>query len=289
VSFVLGLGTAATWTGGCVADTTPTQVMVWVDGDDVVRERAVALEVNVRGGATVGALDPVFTEVLHANSGRLRWAVAVAVLPANGDATRAFEVQATARDGEGAVLAEGRLRGGFVANERRATTLRLAIDCHAVRCGDGETCAGGRCVDAFVPPEAMPPWSPGDGPVTSGSPAGIDGGAPATGDANSAEPDASAGSVPQGAPCLTDTECAGSPVPGPWSTCSGFLNACDTTGTQSRITSVPTCLAGRCAITTVVETQGCTRAVADGTPCGSGRICCFGSCLASSDPADCRR
>jgi hypothetical protein len=284
---------------GCAGEATPTQVMVFVDADPVVRERTAALEVHVLGGPRGEALREALSDVLRTSEGQLRWAVPVAVLPAGGDPARTFEVHAVARDGAGAALVEGRVRGGFVADELRTASVQLSMDCQAVRCGADQTCAAGRCVDAYVPPDAMPRWTPGEAPpapVTSpdgGAPRPLDGATDSDAGAGSdAGPGSDAGTRPgtvaQGDPCRADADCAGSPVPGPWSTCSGFLNACDTTGTQARTTMAPTCLTGRCAMTSVVETQGCTREVADGIACATGRICCAGACLASGEPGYCR-
>ena len=56
----------------------------------------------------------------------------------------------------------------------------------------------------------------------------------------------------------------------PWTTCSGFADVCDTTGTRSRQVTTRTCSGGSCQSNTVTENGSCTRTVAPGTTCGAG-------------------
>jgi hypothetical protein len=53
---------------------------------------------------------------------------------------------------------------------------------------------------------------------------------------------------------------------GPWGSCGGFSDYCDTTGTQSRTVTASTCGAGTCGpSSSSTETQECTRAAPDTT------------------------
>jgi len=71
----------------------------------------------------------------------------------------------------------------------------------------------------------------------------------------------------------------GSDSTGPWSSCGGFSNDCDTTGTQSRSVTTFECNgSGTCRSTASIEMRACNR-VTNGDPCGAVREeSGFGSC-----------
>ena len=72
------------------------------------------------------------------------------------------------------------------------------------------------------------------------------------------------------------TSC-GTPNYGPWSSCSGFSNVCDETGTQSRTVTHYRCQSGKCNPVSTIETRSCTRDT-DGISCGICKHCSNGSC-----------
>ncbi len=80
----------------------------------------------------------------------------------------------------------------------------------------------------------------------------------------------------------------GSTTTGAWSGCGGFATACDTTGSRSRTITTFKCAAGACASSATTETGSCTRTVANGTGCGTGKYCCSGAgCVARNANAHC--
>lgn len=85
----------------------------------------------------------------------------------------------------------------------------------------------------------------------------------------------------------TDNVTCGATTTGAWSGCGGFATACDTTGTRSRTITTRKCAAGACAATNTTENGSCTRTVANGTGCGTGRYCCSGTCYARNDNNHC--
>ncbi|MGZ3455242.1 MAG: hypothetical protein ACXVEF_36905 [Polyangiales bacterium] len=74
---------------------------------------------------------------------------------------------------------------------------------------------------------------------------------------------------------------------GSWSTCGGFATACDSTGSQSRSKTTYACASGACKGTAGSESRSCTRSVANGTGCGTGKYCCSGGCYAKNDKNHC--
>lgn len=65
----------------------------------------------------------------------------------------------------------------------------------------------------------------------------------------------------------TDGDGCGAVTYGPWSSCSGFSNACDETGTRTRDVYTPTCSGASCGTVTTTQTGSCTRDT-DGDGCG---------------------
>lgn len=66
----------------------------------------------------------------------------------------------------------------------------------------------------------------------------------------------------------TDGAGCGSPSNGSWSSCGGFDDTCDQTGTRSRTVSTPTCGGGSCNVVMTTQTEACSRST-NGTACGS--------------------
>jgi hypothetical protein len=87
-------------------------------------------------------------------------------------------------------------------------------------------------------------------------------------------------------PIVSDGKtCAATVTPG-WPACP-YLNACDTSATRTRTVTSYTCSAGTCKANPMVQSDTCTRTVAQGTSCGSGKYCCSGSCVAKNSNAHC--
>jgi choice-of-anchor A domain-containing protein len=73
---------------------------------------------------------------------------------------------------------------------------------------------------------------------------------------------------------------------GPWGSCGGFGDYCDTTGTQSRTVTASTCGAGTCGpSSSITETQECTRAAPD-TTCAQPRYGEWSTCSYSDTCAE---
>ena len=89
--------------------------------------------------------------------------------------------------------------------------------------------------------------------------------------------------------CARDTEndSCGSTTYGSWGSCGGYSNACDTTGTQSRTRTRRLCRSGSCANVNNDESRSCSRSGSNGTGCGSGRVCCSGSCVSITTNTRC--
>ncbi len=178
-------------------------------------------------------------------------------------------------------------------------------DCAAQPCGDACT-AGGTCVGAAC---------------TGGSPKSCDDGNPCTDDAcalpggcthtnNAAACDdglfcdgadtcvggactAHAGNpctkpcdeaAKKCASCSADADCG--PVTYTQWSCA-YANVCATAGPGTRTASTPKCVSGSCTVVKSTQSQTCTRAVANGTTCGTNDYCCSGACVARNDPNHC--
>ena len=80
--------------------------------------------------------------------------------------------------------------------------------------------------------------------------------------------------------CTRDTDgdtCGAGITYGTWSSCGGFANVCDTTGTRSRSRTTRTCAGSSCTSTTDTVTESCTR-VTDGDSCGSDEFTSWSAC-----------
>jgi hypothetical protein len=84
--------------------------------------------------------------------------------------------------------------------------------------------------------------------------------------------------------CATDADC-GEPSIGGWSTCGGFANTCDTTGTRSRQIMTPRCVGGSCTVEVTTENEACSRTT-ENTMCGSSSTGAWGGCGGFSNACD---
>jgi hypothetical protein len=153
-----------------------TQVMVVVTAETDVSATAERVRVRVLGGDDEAlverALQDVGTELTP-----VRFPVLVAIVPADGLASRRFEVQATALDGEGREVSRARVVSSFVSGRTLRLELRLWGCCASVTCPETQTCRACACVPVEVPPETLedyvadagppppPDAAPGDAPA----------------------------------------------------------------------------------------------------------------------------
>ncbi|MCS6799310.1 MAG: hypothetical protein NZ898_12440 [Myxococcota bacterium] len=157
----LGWLIAATVFAGCPSPRPATQVTVYVDAQPLVRAETSEVILVVRGGP---ADSPVLAVREERRVSEPAWPIDMTLVPVGGDASRLFEVEATARDVTGALVAQVRLRSGFVAGRAREVRLVLEDRCRGVDCGPKRTCRAGTCVE---PDEPDP---------TDGLDGGVDGG-----------------------------------------------------------------------------------------------------------------
>ena len=163
-----------------------TQVMLIVDADDEVRDRATDLRVRIEG-ATAGSAATAGEDYSAAfrpmAAGDTSWPYRFALVPKNGDATRRYRAVFTAYEGTKA-LAIVRTTSGFVKSKTLALRLRFDARClgdESLRCTDTETCEAGACVPAGREPGSLPdlgnpsidggmvePPEGGNGTITSG-------------------------------------------------------------------------------------------------------------------------
>ena len=87
-------------------------------------------------------------------------------------------------------------------------------------------------------------------------------------------------------PLVTDGKSCGATVTPGFPACP-WASACDTSATRSRTVTTFNCAAGACKATNTVQNDTCTRSVAQGTSCGTGKYCCSGSCVAKNSNANC--
>ena len=88
----------------------------------------------------------------------------------------------------------------------------------------------------------------------------------------------------------TDGDVCSSTTRTSWGSCGSFSDSCDETGTQTRNATHLECAAGICddlSPVTVVESQDCSRVVADNTSCGAHKICCNATCVSSDADEHC--
>jgi hypothetical protein len=131
---------AIAWLAGC-SPVPATQVIVEIDAEPFFERLTTALRLEIwdqeraRTEITVSLADTDFP-------------VRLPLAPRGGDATRTFEVMATAGDAAGTVLGRTRVLGGYVEHELRTIALVLEESCAGVECGPSERCVGGACADA---------------------------------------------------------------------------------------------------------------------------------------------
>jgi hypothetical protein len=276
---------AALLFSGCLSPRPPTQVIVFVEAQPLVRTEAAVLEVEVLAGPR-GDLAPLADSyVYEARDGAL-FPRDFTFVPLGGDLSRIFEVQATAYDARRQVITVARLRAGFV--EHQARTLRLVLEdrCRGIVCAPGATCRGGRCeqlvdptrdagvdLDAGVPEDAPPRSCTTD--------LDCDDGVFCNGVEACKEQECQPGQLPDcdDRVACTDDTCSGggcNHVPNAGLCTAAAGGTCDV---------VNGCQYGTCDSATCVS-DGCTSARCEGTTCvrafacvGMASECCGSACV----------
>lgn len=272
---------AAITVGACQEPGPATQVRVEIDAEPLVRAETDRLAYVVRGG------DAEYPQLPVREMQELRtfaWPLDVTVAPAGGDATRVFELEVTALDVAGRIVAQVRVRMSYTPGVSRVVRLWMEDRCRGIACGEGLTCRGARCVpadppedgglerDAGVPPPCSTSADCDDGVFCNGVETCVDG-ACIPGD----RPDCADRYA-----CTEDrcevSGCVHIPVAARCSAAPG--GRCDELdGCQ-----YPTCETG-----TTCVAEGCERVHCEGSrcvreyACGSSEICCGESC----QPAGC--
>lgn len=190
---MLGPGAVAlaAWISACAP---ATSVRVTIEAEPGVRMAAERVSIVVRGSPTPGA--PFGTRVLDQQvrpgvGDDPDYPFAVVLAPLSNDATRIFEITATAERDDGTFVAQARIIGGYLSGRERSLRLVLEDSCRDVRCGEQETCTQGRCVDArdaFLAGDTGPPAHDGGGPDAGSADVGPDDAPPDGGDADSPSP-----------------------------------------------------------------------------------------------------
>jgi hypothetical protein len=149
----IALSLAATAAASGCDRPTPTEVMVHLDAQPGARAAARTLEVRV-----VGHDGTMRLEETRALDPGTAWPLRLPLVPLGGDPSRGWAVEATLRDASDAVVAVGRLRGGYVEGSLQHTLLCLFDGCASSPCGSlapacvsggtCETCRTGACIDA---------------------------------------------------------------------------------------------------------------------------------------------
>jgi hypothetical protein len=141
----------------CGKTTSVTQVMVLVDADADSRSRISSIDLEVRGGSGKESEWTVQrSQSVMPDDAKLQWPIEIALVPLDDDASRRYEVDAIARDAEGAKVGEVRAVSGYVEGRTLSLWLRFDEAClkRDVPCGETETCRVGHCVDR----KATPCW-----------------------------------------------------------------------------------------------------------------------------------
>jgi hypothetical protein len=141
---------------------TATQIMVQLDAQPGVRLKTHDVLVQVRSGQGEKTMwEDRFDKKMSPDSGRYRWPLQFALLPKNDDATRVYEVTATALDASGTEFARVRAISGYQAHKVLLLSLILDDACigEITKCVDTETCRTGKCVDGHVDVDSLQPFT----------------------------------------------------------------------------------------------------------------------------------
>jgi hypothetical protein len=175
----LALGVLACTATACADKTiTATQVMVQLAAQPGVRSQTHDVLVQVRSGqGEQTKWEDRFDKTMTPDSDRYRWPLQFALLPKNDDATRVYEVSATALDGAGKEIARVRAISGYQAHKTLLLSLTLDDACigKVAKCDETETCHSGKCADAHIGVDLLIPFkADNDGAFHLDKDSGID-------------------------------------------------------------------------------------------------------------------
>lgn len=150
---------------GCIEVRVPTEVVVEISADPDLAPDIHAVHVEIWGNDGEGTPFVLREErdILD-----VTFPYTIGIAPRRRDALRAYRFTLVAVDDAERVIAVVRVHSGFMPNRRLRIPVRFESLCRGVICGDDEkTCRAGRCVDAYVPPSALPDFGgpPSDGGI----------------------------------------------------------------------------------------------------------------------------
>ncbi|MDD9969165.1 MAG: hypothetical protein OXR73_23185 [Myxococcales bacterium] len=143
----------------CAESIPPTEVIIQLQAEPTVRSTVERVHVRLLSGSD----GETRTERLDRDfeGSELSWPVRLLVTPIGRDATRTYEIVASAYDGASEV-ARVRAISGFVDGQTRYLNLHFKADCRDVLCSAGQTCEGAVCVSAGVNAIALEKVGPRD-------------------------------------------------------------------------------------------------------------------------------
>lgn len=195
---------------GCTPLSERTQVQVSIDAEPVLRPRISSVDVDLRLGADVDRGHVTRTE--HLSAANSSWPLRLVLAPTDPHDGR-YQLSAYARGADDKPIAVAKASSAFVEGRTLELGLRFDAQCadRAEDCPDQQSCQGGQCMSAFVPPESLPG---GETPAMVTEKAAADGGTPPAlgGGGCVGAGCAAAASCPEGFVSLPDHSCAPAPL-----------------------------------------------------------------------------
>jgi hypothetical protein len=162
---------AALLAAACSSVEPRTQVMLIVDADDGMRPMIGSLQAQIEGsleGSTVADATTHSASFEPHNPAGPSWPFRFPLTPRGGAHGRRYKITLSALDAKKETIAVLRSEGGFIKGKTLALSMRFEASCLgkvSLECPASETCASGKCVDARVDANALPPLSEIDRPV----------------------------------------------------------------------------------------------------------------------------
>ena len=260
----------------CGADT-PTEVMVYVDGQAATAAAATTIRVRVWNQDGAHSLDESRPLV---GDDAVRWPLRVPLVPRGGDAARTFVVEAQLLDAAGVPVAWVRARSGYVAGELREILLCFEDDCRAEACGDtvtdclagpdagpGRSC--GSCRSGACGTADLEPLRPGAGPTRCPPAPCVASSTIESGCADRIDDDC------DGEIDCADADCDGMTCGSADLVCSGGSCTCPPAAVESGAALCQNGADDDCDGDVDCADSGC-----EGQPCGAGGLACTGGTCA---------
>jgi hypothetical protein len=239
-----------------------TEIMVRIEGDEIIRDVTRIVEIEVYGGTRTDDIPSErVIQIPFSIEGGLTWPITHGVIPRDNDPSRRFRIEATAKDDRGEFVAHTRAISVFVRQQTRVLTLRFFAACiynDSCVASLAEYCdENGMCRDARRDPD------PVDAGTTGLDAAGMDAaGFDAAGrDAaalDAGPPRDSAAPADAGPPCTSNADC-----------------------TEGSDCMPGICTATGCRYDPAPDGRGCTD---DGVYCNGNEVCTAGACGHAGDP-----